>query len=346
MRNVRDVAYAHNFHAPEKPLCFRFAPGEGREFKKALESCVNELHDALPTALENGEYRSKRDEVMLETEQRESELLSDLERQVRTDRFTIVQEGTDDQQRSDLRVILGDSSITIDELPQAVHHGSLSEEEASHIRQRYYRRMDELFLLYGRLRERRSKAETKLVSLRQEVARPIVARTVEAIRTRWETPEIKRYLKELVDDIVDNLPLFLPEGEDEKERKLALKRYGINLVLDHAETTTTPVIFERHPDFAKLFGWLEQSGDHESSPPFATIRAGSVLSAAGGYLILRAEDVIGHEEVWHAPQACPPRWRAGDSLLRRDVLHPTNGNETTGGPHPREGDLNGRRKPL
>jgi len=72
--------------------------------------------------------------------------------------------------------------------------------------------------------------------------------------------------------------------------------------VDNAETTGVPVVFESHPDYQKLFGSQESIGDPmgERTSTFMQLRSGSLLQACGGFLILRAEDILSEEDAWNS----------------------------------------------
>jgi predicted ATP-dependent protease len=80
----------------------------------------------------------------------------------------------------------------------------------------------------------------------------------------------------------------------------ALARYGANIVIDHEGLLSAPVIIENHPSSANLFGTVEPKPDDEGDTrtAYLRIRAGSFLRASGGFLVLKAEDVVADEEAW------------------------------------------------
>lgn len=81
-----------------------------------------------------------------------------------------------------------------------------------------------------------------------------------------------------------------------------LKIYDINILVDHHDSQTNPVIFEQYPDYAKLFGFVEpvQENSQDNRPPHLLVRAGSILKASGGYLVLKAEDILRDEDLYIA----------------------------------------------
>lgn len=96
-----------------------------------------------------------------------------------------------------------------------------------------------------------------------------------AIESRWNDERIKAFLR--------TLPAY-QEDED---------AYRLNIVIDSGKTSKRPTIIEAHPSHKSLFGLA----DKESSSHLS-IRIGSYQAAAGGFLILTAEEVAEDGELW------------------------------------------------
>ena len=96
-----------------------------------------------------------------------------------------------------------------------------------------------------------------------------------AIESRWNDERIKSFLR--------TLPAY-QEDED---------AYRLNIVIDSGKTSKRPTIIEAHPSHKSLFGLA----DKESSSHLS-IRIGSYQAAAGGFLILTAEEVAEDGELW------------------------------------------------
>ena len=126
---------------------------------------------------------------------------------------------------------------------------------------------------------------------------------IDELRETYTDESTLRYVEELWDDITQNLILFLQEenAKDETGNPI-FTRYGVNILVDHSRTTSVPIVFEKHPTYANLFGTmetlLESAGEARTS--FMMIRPGSLIQASGGFLILQAEDIIDEDESWNS----------------------------------------------
>ena len=94
----------------------------------------------------------------------------------------------------------------------------------------------------------------------------------EALLSKWQRDDIACFIKSL------------PSREENEEA------YSLNIVLDRSSAAKRPVIIETHPSHRSLFG--------SASLGHMSIEAGSYQKAAGGFLIMNAEEVTGDENLW------------------------------------------------
>lgn len=298
---LRDVVYVHNFAAPDRPRALRFSAGDARRFRARIEELIEALRDRVPQEFERGAVREKRDAIMLETERRESDALKEFEERLSSVGFTMVQIKEEDEQRSDICPIVNGEPVAFDELQEAYTRGQIPPDEWHATRAQYYRHMDEMNQIFATLRTDRSGAERRLRKLQRETIAPLIGEAVAAIRRDFIGSDIHDHLAALEADLIENVALLLPvDGPREQDQEADLLRYNVHIVVDHADTARMPVVFESHPDFVKLFGSQDPGNEHDPRPPFLGLRGGSILAAAGGYLVLRAEDVVSQEEIWNS----------------------------------------------
>jgi ATP-dependent Lon protease len=76
--------------------------------------------------------------------------------------------------------------------------------------------------------------------------------------------------------------------------------YSVNTLLAHDDLEASNVIFETTPTYANLFGTIQRAYDSRGgwTSDFMDLRAGSILRADGGYLIIYALDAFGEAGVW------------------------------------------------
>lgn len=76
------------------------------------------------------------------------------------------------------------------------------------------------------------------------------------------------------------------------------RKYQANLLVNHAQTRQRPpLIIESYPTFDNLFGSVDSD---EKIPPHLSLHAGSLLEAAGGFIVIEAEKLLGESGLWEA----------------------------------------------
>jgi lon-related putative ATP-dependent protease len=300
---LRDAAYVFDFRKPLAPKALYFEPGKGREFKKDLHSLVENLKRVVKLQVESEGFRKRRDEIVRGVEDAENGMLSDFEAELARSGFQAVQAAQEDGSTSTEIVPTVDGKpTTFDELQTLVASGAMTQDEWNSKRQRYYDYMDRLKKLFERLRSNRASMESELEEQRDAELKPVVSREIGLLRELYKDEKVEKWLRDLERDVLQHVHAFIGEGEAEAEEGKKkghrhLSRYGANVVVDCAEIGESHVVVENHPTVANLFGSVETDG-HDSKPGYLRIRAGSLAHASGGFLVLKAEDALGEDEVW------------------------------------------------
>ena len=99
--------------------------------------------------------------------------------------------------------------------------------------------------------------------------------TASGLAGKWKDPSISSFLS------------ALPSPEADPDA------YRMNIVLDRAMDTKRPTVIEMHPSHRSLFGTVT-----ENRPPHLSVSIGSYQRAAGGFLIINAEEIASDESLW------------------------------------------------
>ncbi len=80
-----------------------------------------------------------------------------------------------------------------------------------------------------------------------------------------------------------------------------MKKDNVHLLIDNGNTEGAPVVVENNPTYYNLVGKIEyQSRMGAASTDFTMIKPGALHQANGGYLILRARDLLTQPQSWEA----------------------------------------------
>jgi predicted ATP-dependent protease len=302
-RHPLDIAYVHNFKQADRPRVLYFAPGEAAEFRTRVSQVIDVYRRVLGTLPFHKGYKQERDRLMLQAEGRETQAVTEFEQKINAEGFEIVQIDEKDDQRADIAPIFQGQSASFDDLQRMVSKGEIQEKVWSEIREKYYRFIDEMKQIFHSLQTERSDVEESLRALQIDLIRPEIEAEVARIRLDFPDARVHHYLDGLVEDLFEHMNWFRSEDAARDETNPPqMWRYGVNVIVDHSETQGAPVIFESHPDYQKLFGSQDAGGDSggERISTFMQLRAGSLLQASGGFLIMRAEDILGEEDAWNS----------------------------------------------
>ena len=295
-----DWCYVHNFADPRRPRVLTLPAGEGRRFRDRIAQLDRELRAAIPAAFESEEYRNRREAVETALKERRDGALVDFERRAAGRGIALL--------RTPIGVGLGalkDGKILergdVEQLPEAERErlakatGEL-EEELGELVQRTFPRW-----------EREARATIREAG--EEVTQRAVGHLIDEVRAgHRDDPAILAYLDALEADVVANAEEFLAaaqprEGQSALAARLEdgalFRRYQVNLVVDHGESTGAPVVFEDLPTQPNLLGRVEHAAQFGALvTDFSLIRAGALHRANGGYLVLDARQLLMQPFAW------------------------------------------------
>ena len=124
------------------------------------------------------------------------------------------------------------------------------------------------------------------------------------------------YFELLQKDVLAFLEAWQPsasgDGDNNLEALLSesfFGRYRVNVLVEHnlgaclagqsqagsMATQGAPVIYDNDPSLQSLFGGIESAGDSSTTPEFMRLRAGNLLRADGGTLLLNLRDILADE---------------------------------------------------
>ncbi|MBN2534404.1 MAG: AAA family ATPase [Spirochaetales bacterium] len=297
--DLLDTAFVHNFKRQDRPRVLHFSRGKGKEFKADIHTLVENLKRLIKIRLESKSFQKQKDKIVKNLEQHENRILSEFELKLSRENFQIVQLGEGDEQVTDIVPLYKGKVYDFDELQSLVQSGEIEESYWNKTRETYFQYMDDMKKIFKDLRAARMEVDDKLKELGIKETRPVVESEIERLKNKYKDEKTVEYLKELGDDITKNIYLFTIDVL-KKNKTPSLIRYGVNVVVDNTDTENVPVIFEQHPTYSNLFGAIESKVEigGEVKTNFMLVRAGSLIHANGGFLILNAEDILREEFSW------------------------------------------------
>ncbi len=293
---LRDIAYVQNFQDPDRPKHLIFPGGKAREFTNAMSLLIDQLKNRVKQGLDSEIYKAKEVAMIHEAERKENKVLAEFEAQINADGFSIIH--TEDDKEGgvmDIAPVIDGVTVPFEELQEKVSAGLVPEEAWTETRERYFDFMNRMNRIHQDFKMTRNILDREIKKLRTDTIRPGVEEECANIAASWEEESIKNYLSALAEDVIENIP-WMEEEEDSDQST----RYGVNIVLDRFGIDERPIIHETNPTKTTLFGSIEARYDvsGELRTNMMMIKAGSLLKADGGFLILQAEGIFSKEGLW------------------------------------------------
>ncbi len=295
-----DICFVFNFHKPEEPCAIFLAAGAGGRLRNGMDDLIEELSENLPAILNDRDFRSRIERVVEPLQRQEREIIAAFEKQVSDAGFVLVQVQAGMVTRPEILPVVGEQPVALEKLGELVEASAISTDRADELRQAHASLTERFRDVFQEVAEIRRTVQQRVEDVRRKLLQPAFDAAVNRIRKSVGDPRAKLYLDEVASDLGQNLELFMITDEVAPADGDRFLRWRVNLVVDNSDTGGRPVVMETEPSYTNLFGTIErtltQSG--EAATSFLRIRAGSLMRANGGFLVLNADDVLMEPRVW------------------------------------------------
>ncbi len=303
-----DKCYVHNFKDPDMPRAISLPAGQGNLFKKDMDNLVNTLRKHIPLLLESEKHQKSRDTLTDNFKKKQQLLVKEFEDKVKAENFTIVQIQIGPYTRPDIFPIINEKPTNLDTLETLVRDGKFSKEELDRIKKKHHEFTQEIAAISKKISILQKDLSKKLNELETKTITPLVEEEISEIKKKYNNTAINSYLKEVNNNVLENISRF----QEKEEQAVAIPglrlpqikdsfiEFSVNVLVDNSDTKTSPVIIETRPTYKNLFGIIERRLDRTGYwvTDFTKIKAGSILKANGGFLVLNALDVLLEPGVW------------------------------------------------
>ena len=312
-----DRCYVNNFKNTDRPRLLTLPRGQASGFKKDMQSGIEFLRRRIPQVFEGEPFQRQKSRIVDRYTAREKELMDDFTRRIAREQFALGHMQVGAVALPEIFPVLDGQMVPIEDIPKMVHEGKLDSNVAQDLERKYEQFRQEFTVVYRKTLTLSRELASELSYLEQEAASVLVDGFIEELKEKYAVPRVSEYLEEVRHSILDNLEPFKErEGEDEAaggppsegppkpsvSERDPFRVYGVNVLLAHNQEDSSPVIFETMPSHPNLFGTIQRSYDSRGvwTSDFMDLRAGSVLRADGGFLIMYALDALSEAGVWRA----------------------------------------------
>ncbi len=300
-----DYAYVNNFKDSDRPVLLKFPVGKAKLFRQDMSSTIDILKTKIPQTLDSDTYINRKKKIVTHYNEKEQDLMGTFDTKLKTENFSLGQVKVGEVARPDIFPVIDQKPVPIYQLEELVKQGKITEGNAKEIIKKYNSYQQDLHILFRKGLKLSQEFQEKLNKLERETAEVVVKGVLENLREKYNEGKTLGYLNEVENNILDGIQVFKgvkPEGEVSPEGFQIdyFKEYEVNIILDNSETISCPVVIETSPNYVNLFGTIEKIYDGRGGwySDFTKIKAGSLLRANGGYLVLNVKHLFEEPVVW------------------------------------------------
>jgi len=298
-----DWVYVHNFKTPHQPIALKLPTGRGMMLRQRMESLIEELNSSIPSIFESEEYRTRRNAIQSQFEQRH-EMVFDALRRKAVERDIVLMQTPNGFAFAPVR----DGEVMRPEVFQ-----QLSEEERHGIQEKIdvlQKELQGIIEQFPRWDKERREAIRKIDD---EVMMSAVSHAMQETREAFQDlADCILFLDEVQADLIENAAMFLtpdempgirglpfPVADGMNRRRETFRRYAVNVVVDNSNCVGAPVVVEDNPSLPRLVGRTENIAQFGALiTDFTLLKPGSLHRANGGYLIVDVVKILTQPFAW------------------------------------------------
>ena len=301
-----DWCYVYNFENPKKPIALSFQPGTGKHFKEDMEKLVTTIQKELQKLFHSDDYEKQKLSITHSFEKKQNALLDVMDATAAEYDFYV--------KRSDTSLYF--LPMVNGEPLEEEALDALSEEENEQIENNSRIMQEKAGPILREIQKVEKECEQHLEELERNLALSTIEPALKELSNSYKDYEsVITYLSAVQEDILKHLNQFMDEeepqtdilasllptlGKKSEEDDITLK-YGVNLIVDHAETKGAPVVVTFNPTYSNLMGDTEYDSEFGNlTTDFMKIKGGLFHQANGGYLIIQAQDILTTPHAWEA----------------------------------------------
>jgi len=300
-----DYAYVNNFKDPDRPTLLIFPRGQVKNFKKELCDSIEMLKSKIPQSLESKNYQEEKKKIVTDFASQQQKLIQPLQEKLKKNHFTLGQVQDGQIVRPELFPVINNKPVPLLQLENLVQKKQLTQKDAEKIVKKYTTYQQSLQSFFKKGLKLSQKFQQKLNELEKSTAKVVVKGVMDNLREQFTDEKIINYFNAVEENILENIQVFKgvkTQGELNEEGFVIdyFKEYEVNIILDNTEAQNCPVIIETSPSYLNLFGTIEKVNDGRGGwySDFTKIKAGSILRANGGYLVLNVNHLFEEPNVW------------------------------------------------
>jgi lon-related putative ATP-dependent protease len=296
-----DWVYVNNFEVEHQPRAIELTPGLGAELQSDMDSLIDILRQEIPRALGEEAFNKAIQGIVERLNEQRGEIFQAVSARAQEQGFAIM------RTPSGLAIIPTKDGEPVP--PEELE--SMDKEARKTLEDKRSVLGGELENALREVRELEKAAKQEQDALKREAAAFVVDQHLGDLKEKYaDHEEMQLYLGQVREDILSTLEDFTAESDAEEQQgpmppmppvrdEDRFRRYAVNLIVSHAKTEGAPVVLLEMPTYQNLVGRIEGEVRMGTlNTDFTGIKPGALHHANGGYLIVRARDLLSQPFAW------------------------------------------------
>lgn len=294
----RDYCYVHHFERPDHPRLITLPPGTAHDFRRKIGELAEFVQQGLLKALSGEPYESKRNAIQDEIRRKVEEVTGPLEKELAENGMGLVSAQNTPRPMTMIFPIVDGQPVPVDQLRALVMQNKAPEQQLKDFEGAFPSFQKKLQEVSREIAEAFAESRTRIDQIHETAAREMLSAIIDPLLAEFPGDSVKAF----IDDIVNNTIEYHLKPRDEDDEVDLKEIYGVNVVLCHTDKTARPVIVESTPSMVNLLGTVEPKWGPGglAISDFRGIRAGALLNADRGYLVLDVNDLLSEPGAWRA----------------------------------------------
>ncbi len=307
-----DYCYVNNFDSPDNPILLRLPRGRAKILSSTMDETITFLRGRLPKLFEEESYQQARKKIIDDYQLKEREILSEFDKKIKPMGFIRGQlENEQGFVQPEVFPLIENEPVAVDVLDEYIEQKKITKKKADELRSKWKALHDEVFDLSRRGLKLIQEFRKELTANDKMSAQTVVTSSFIDVEHNFANHGLENYLNKVKEFILDNLNIFIPapspvpllaDVNNKNENIDFFNQFKVNVILDNTETENAPVIIETSPTYNNIFGTIEKIYDQRGfwKSDFTKIKAGALLKADQGFLLVNADDLFTEQGVWTA----------------------------------------------
>jgi lon-related putative ATP-dependent protease len=296
-----DWCYVNNFSEAHKPRVLRLPAGSGVALRADMEQLMNDLRGAIPAVFESEEYRARRHELEEHIKEQHEAAFQTLHQQAEEHGVALIRTPSG----------MAFAPTRKGEVLSPEDYDKLPDDDKRRIEAVITTLEEQLAKIIHQVPQWRREGQQRIRELDREVTMSAVGHLIDELRRKYALlPDVIGYLDVIQQAVIDNADDF-KRSEDGGELNVlgislarggagsSLRRFQVNVLIDHSGSRGAPVVYEDNPTFPALIGRIEHIAQMGAlMTDFMLMKPGALHRANGGYLMLDARKVLLQPFAW------------------------------------------------